>query len=676
MEKLENELGQSPSLYLQQHAQNPVHWKIWESPARQKAVEENKLLVISIGYSSCHWCHVMEEESFEDTEVAALMNDHFISIKVDREERPDIDAQYMNAVQLMTGQGGWPLNVIALPDGTPVYGGTYFSKADWIQALEQVQQLWESDPQRVKEYGEQMKAGLIDMISVSQTTKPSSYRREDFEDVVAFWMRTIDPVHGGPNGAPKFPLPNNYEFLLDYALTFGDQKVLDYTFLTLDKMALGGMYDQLHGGFTRYSTDRFWKVPHFEKMLYDNAQLVGLYSKAHRASGSAHYAHTVHSTVEFLVREMRLGNGLYASALDADSATPREEREEGGFYTWTAAELDALELEHKEAFYQYYDLVENHEWEGKFILHRNVMDQTFAQQQGWTIEKLETIKEGWQETLLQASKNRSSTHPKPTRDDKALVSWNALLCSGLSQAHWAFPNSGYDSLALELMDALLDKAWNEELRHSVHSDGPHGTAFLDDYATFGNALLAAYQLSGDNSYLYKAAELHQIVEAKFIRSGTFYPFDTKQQQGWQAVIEIEDNVIPSANSIYAHFLHDLGTLSGKMDLISAASELCEGVHGKVFKYGPNFSNWLQLALTIQQGSKEAVFLGPDAFEMRGNFTTSKYIPGTLFLAATSPSEDPLFKDRFPKDGTLIFICENQSCQLPTAKLETALTQWN
>lgn len=676
MDQNENELGQSPSLYLQQHAQNPVHWKMWDSPAVQNALEQDKLLIISIGYSSCHWCHVMEEESFEDAQVAALMNEHFISIKVDREQRPDIDAQYMNAVQLMTGQGGWPLNIIALPDGTPVYGGTYFSKADWIQALEQVQQLWQSDPDRVKEYGEQMKAGLIEMISVSQTTRPNSYRREDFEDVVAFWMRTIDPAHGGPNGSPKFPLPNNYEFLLDYALIFGDQKVLDYTYLTLDKMALGGIYDQLNGGFTRYSTDRFWKVPHFEKMLYDNAQLIGLYSKAYRASGSSHYAQTVHSTIEFLQREMTLENGLYASALDADSPTPREQREEGGYYTWTKSELEALDVDHTEAFYKYFDLVENHEWEGKFILHRNTSDEVFANELDWSLEELNHIKKDWLEKLRLASIKRLPTHPKPIRDDKALVSWNALLCSGLSQAHWAFPDAGYDTCALNLIDALLETAWKTELQHSVHGHQAYGAAFLDDYAAVGNALLAAYQLSGNSRYLKLAIDLQHEVDGKFIPQGTFYPFDSKQEADWKTVIEIEDNVIPSANSMYAHFLHDLGTLSGKMYLTTKARELCEGVHGKVFKYGPNFSNWLQLALTLQNGSKEAVFLGPEAFELRNAFTVSKYIPSTLFLASSSAKDDALFKDRFPSSGTLIFMCENQSCQLPTSELETALSQWN
>jgi uncharacterized protein YyaL (SSP411 family) len=279
-----NELNTSSSLYLRQHKDNPVHWKLWSPETLNSAEKEQKLMIISIGYSSCHWCHVMEEESFEKESVAQIMNDNYVSIKIDREERPDIDARYMSAVQLMTGAGGWPLNVIALPDGTPVFGGTYFNQEDWVSALSQIAQMWQDQPDRIKDYGKEMRSGLNEMIEVSLKAKNGGFKPEDFQDVAAFWQRTIDPVNGGPNGSPKFPLPSNYSFLLDYALLAKDTGMTDYVFNTLNHMALGGIFDQLHGGFTRYSTDRFWKVPHFEKMLYDNAQLISLYSKAHRAS--------------------------------------------------------------------------------------------------------------------------------------------------------------------------------------------------------------------------------------------------------------------------------------------------------------------------------------------------------------------------------------------------------
>jgi len=668
----QNELAQSSSLYLQQHAGNPVHWKNWGDAALEKSQKEQKLLIISIGYSSCHWCHVMEEESFEDHTVADAMNADFVSIKVDREERPDIDARYMNAIQLMTGQGGWPLNVIALPDGTPIYGGTYFSKADWLEALSSVQSLWQEDPEKVRDYGAQMREGLTDMVKVSQSVAPNAFQKTDFEDVVAFWMRTIDPVNGGPNGSPKFPLPNNYSFLLDYSLSAADTSVLDYTLLTLDKIALGGIYDQVHGGFTRYATDRFWKVPHFEKMLYDNAQLIGLYAKAYRATKRELYAQTLHGTIAFLEQQMKLSNGLYASALDADSPTPREQREEGGFYVWTPEELEALHLPEKSLFDAYFDIKEHHDWEGKFILHRNTTDDVFAEQHALTLAALQEYKTTWLRELKSASAARLTTHPRPIRDEKAITSWNALLVEGFVEAHWAFPNSGYDSSAITLMEALEKQVGSAP--QLLHQAGSSQEAFLDDHASYGNALLAVYQLTGQSQYLEKAIALHRVFD-RFKTSGLFYALSAESEENWQTVIEIEDNVIPSANSMLAHFKYKLGVLAEDNEALQEAKDLCEGVHKKVFKYGPNFSNWLQLAMQIESGGREAVFTGPQAFELRNDFTSLKYVPGTLFLAGKTPSDAPLLLGRFPKDGNLIFICKNHSCQLPTDELKTALDLW-
>ena len=672
MSSNQNELAQCDSLYLRQHANNPVYWKTWGQAALHQSEREQKLMIISIGYSSCHWCHVMEEESFENQEVADVMNADFISIKVDREERPDIDARYMNAVQLMTGQGGWPLNVIALPDGTPVYGGTYFSKGDWLEALTQVNSLWKEDPQKVIEYGNQMREGLVNMVEVSQSVAPNSFQKTDFEDVVAFWMRTIDPINGGPNGSPKFPLPNNYGFLLDYALISGNDSVRDYTLLTLDKIALGGINDQLHGGFTRYSTDRYWKVPHFEKMLYDNAQLIGLYAKAYRVTKRRLYAETVKNTIDFLTQEMRLANGLYASALDADSPTPREEREEGGYYVWTKSELDALYLEQPELFEFYYDIREHHDWEGKYILHRNQTDEKFIEQHHLTKSELEAHKTQWLGALKAASENRASTHPKPIRDEKAITSWNALLVEGFVQAHWAFPSSGYDKLAESLLLALQNEVGGTTLKHQANSDGE---GFLDDYAAYGNALLAVYQLTAQRDLLEEAKELDQAFN-RFKTSGLFFALSSDTEENWQSVIEIEDNVIPSANSMLAHFKYQLGILSEDQAALQTAKELCEGVHKKVFKYGPNFSNWLQLALTLEGGDREAVFAGPDAFTLRNEFTATKYVPGTLFLASDKASNAPLLEGRYPSEGNLIFICKNHSCKLPTDQLNAALDLWS
>lgn len=673
-----NELNTSTSLYLRQHKDNPVHWKLWSKETLNRAEEEQKLMIISIGYSSCHWCHVMEEESFEKESVAQIMNNDYISIKIDREERPDLDARYMSAVQLMTGSGGWPLNVIALPDGTPVFGGTYFNQEDWMRALGQIAQMWQDQPERVRDYGKEMRSGLNEMIEVSLTTKNGGFKPEDFQDVVTFWKRTIDPVNGGPNGAPKFPLPSNYSFLLDYALLEKDIGMTDYVFNTLNHMALGGIFDQLHGGFTRYSTDRFWKVPHFEKMLYDNAQLISLYSRAHRASPITLYAETVHKSIKFLHNEMLLKEGLYAAALDADSRTPRENREEGGYYTWTDQEIQALVIPEKELFKLYFDLIPSHDWEGKFILHRTLLDEDFILQHPEINEDFIDLKKGWHDALLAASKSRAKTHPKPIRDEKAITSWNALLVEGFANAHFAFPEKGYNTFALALIDAmsslLIEKG---ELAHQYSIGTAQGEAFLDDYAAYGQALLYGYQLTGQDQFLQDALAIAHTIVKKFPNQGNspFRAYASNNVADWQQVIEIEDNVIPSANSMCAFFFFRIGQFSEQTEFTTTATEMLEAVHGKVFKYGPNFSNWLSLGMEHSYGTNEIVVCGAESNIYSATMTKSTYVPGTVYLQSAIDGDGPLLRGRFSAGTTLIYVCKNSSCQLPTNSTTQAIDIW-
>ena len=331
-----NALINETSPYLLQHAHNPVNWYAWGDEAFAKAKSEDKLVLISIGYSSCHWCHVMEHESFEDSAVAKLMNDKFVCIKVDREERPDVDQIYMNAVQLMTGRGGWPLNCFALPDGRPVYGGTYFPKNDWVTLLEDISTNYKLDKPKFEEYASNLTEGIKQSELIKTPVTNSKINEATLTEFVSVWESSFDYKEGGPDRAPKFPIPNNFEFLMAYAHLNKDQKLMDYVDLTLHKMALGGIYDQVGGGFARYSTDIKWKVPHFEKMLYDNGQLVSLYSQAYQRTKSPIYKHAVYQTVEWLTREMMTEEGAFMSALDADS-----DGEEGKFYVWSKEELKA-----------------------------------------------------------------------------------------------------------------------------------------------------------------------------------------------------------------------------------------------------------------------------------------------------------------------------------------------
>lgn len=672
-----NELGNSSSLYLRQHAENPVHWKMWSEGSLSKAKNENKLLVISIGYSSCHWCHVMEHESFEVQEVADVMNAHFVSIKVDREQRPDIDSRYMSAVQLMTGQGGWPLNVIALPDGTPVYGGTYFSREDWTSALEQIAAMWKNDPQRVQEYAEQMRSGLKDMVTLSTTATPGTFKKSDFQDVVSYWMRTIDPVHGGPNGAPKFPMPSNYQFLLDYALLQNDSAALDYTLLSLEKMALGGIFDPVHGGFTRYSTDRFWKVPHFEKMLYDNAQLIGLYARAYRTSKNPVFKETALEIARFLEHEMLLPSGLYAAALDADSET-NQQREEGGFYTWTEDEISALQVPSSELMRAYFDFVPGHEWEHKYVPHRQTSDAAFAEANDIALQQLLDLKADWKSALQQASEKRMSTHKRPVRDEKGLTSWNALLVQGYYEAHLAWPNSGFDHKALALL-ASLKSTCNVEgkLAHEFSENRSEGHAFLDDYATFGNALICGYLLTGKSEFIQQAESIAKEIAQTFDSHGDagFFAYNPNPESDWEVVIENEDNVIPSSGALCAEFFLSLSQCSGNDSYRLQSTAWIESLHSKVFKHGQSYSHWLQLAQRIDYGSREVVGVGENAAALIGQIVPHAYVPHSLVLTAPSDSGLPLTQYRDSEGQTLVYVCFNNTCQLPTHSPEKAIELW-
>ena len=672
---MKNELHQSGSLYLRQHANNPVHWQLWSADVLAQAVKDERLLLLSIGYSSCHWCHVMEEESFEDEEVAALMNAHFTSIKIDREERPDLDARYMSAVQLMTGQGGWPLNCIALPDGTPVWGGTYFSKADWMAALSQISQMWKETPQTIQDYALQMREGLSDMVLVSTSGTPGSFVASDLEDVLIPWMRGWDELNGGLTHAPKFPMPSNYSYLLQHGILSQNDRTLSFVHNTLNKMALGGIYDFVHGGFTRYATDRFWKVPHFEKMLYDNAQLIGLYAKAYRNDHQDLYAQTISQTVSWLQREMKLDSGLYAAALDADSATSENPREEGGYYTWRIDELEDLALPHFEAFKWYFDISEHSAWEGKYILHRTQPIKALAERLDIDEAAANESLLHWQKVLAGASADRIESCPKPLRDPKALTCWNALLVVGLAEAHRALPKNGYDKMATALLDILLHTVCaNGKIAHQYLHGAAEGDGFLDDYSSMGKALVEVFLLTGNEVYLEYAKQTATSIEKLFPLEGAFRLYTNAFDSNWQKQLEIEDNVIPSANSMWADLFHSVGLLADHTDWKTQAQRALSAIHTKVFRYGPNFSNWLEQGLTQAFDSKELVITGPGAKAAAEDLQRTYLQPGTLILWSEEPSDLAHFKGRISTTLTY-YLCSNNACQLPTTELNQLLKLW-
>ena len=427
--KFRNKLANETSPYLLQHANNPVNWYPWGNEALEKARAENKLIIISIGYAACHWCHVMEHESFEDTSVAQLMNDSYISIKVDREERPDIDQIYMDAAYLLTGRGGWPLNVIALPDGRPVYAGTYFRKNDWTKILLYFKDLYQKEPDTFDQEAGKLTNAMKEMKVPGIDDKSSSFTKNEIEDSFRKIISIIDFSLGGTNGAPKFPMPNIHQFLLTYYFHTEDQKAIEAVKITLDNMANGGIYDHIGGGFARYSTDETWKVPHFEKMLYDNGQLVSLFSNAYKITGDETYKKVVYETLEFIKRELTDESGGFYSSLDADS-----EGEEGKYYVWDKKEIDNLLGNSSELFCDYYSVSSIGNWEGNNILFIN-------QKREDLLKKYQISEEVFNKTISSSKKilfDVRNKRVKPGLDDKILTSWNALMLRGYVDAYLAF----------------------------------------------------------------------------------------------------------------------------------------------------------------------------------------------------------------------------------------------
>jgi len=441
-----NELNSESSPYLLQHANNPVHWKSWNEASLNSAKKENKLLLISIGYSACHWCHVMEHESFEDIKVAKVMNANFINLKIDREERPDIDAVYMKAVQIMTGQGGWPMNVICLPDGRPIWGGTYFRKEEWINALEKLNQLFKNKPEVVFEYAEKLNEGLQAISIIPRNEIETDFNFETIDLLVKKWERSFDLDYGGMARAPKFMMPTNFEFLMQFGYHYNNEKVLDFVELTLTKMAFGGLFDTIGGGFSRYAVDMKWHVPHFEKMLYDNGQLVSLYANAFKLTKNKRYKEVVLKTLEFVQKEWLTEEGGFYSALDADSLNTENHFEEGAFYVWTKPKLQELLQEDFDLFSVVFNINSFGIWENEnYVLIQNKPLEIIAKSENISLKILEQKKVKWETILYEHREKRF----KPRLDDKCITSWNAIMLKGFVDAYKALGTKHYLEIAIK-----------------------------------------------------------------------------------------------------------------------------------------------------------------------------------------------------------------------------------
>ncbi|NMH87580.1 thioredoxin domain-containing protein [Flavivirga sp. Y03] len=670
--KYTNDLVHETSPYLLQHAHNPVNWNAWNENTLAKAKAENKLILISVGYAACHWCHVMEHESFEDSLVAQIMNKNFINIKVDREERPDVDQVYMNAVQLMTGRGGWPLNAIALPDGRPVWGETYVPKKQWISALEQISELYAEKPEKLYEYADKLEQGLKTLDIVNLNTDAPVFESAYINNAVKIWSDQFDNDQGGMNRAPKFMMPSNYHFLLRYAYQTNDEKLQDYVNLTLKKMAYGGVFDQIGGGFSRYSVDEKWHVPHFEKMLYDNGQLVSLYSDAYLITKNDLYKDIVTETLAYIKREMTTENGAFYSSLDADSNTPEGELEEGAFYVWQKDSLKTILQNDYELFSDYYNINSYGLWEhGNYVLIRKDDDEKIIKKYDLTKDLLTEKKKHWKQ-ILTAIRNKRS---KPRLDDKTLTSWNALMLKGYIDAYRVLGEPSYLASAEKNANFIIKNQLREDggLFHNYKNGKSNINGYLEDYAATIDAFLALYENTLNETWLTTARDLANYTFDHFFNeeSKMFYFTSDEDESLVSRSIEYRDNVIPASNSIMAKNLFKLSHYFDNVHYRETAISMLNNVKPEMQEYPSAYSNWLDLMLNYTNPYYEVAIVGEDA-KQKITELNKTYIPNKLIAGSTTDNNLPLLESRYKPNNTFIYVCVNKACKLPVSEVDKAI----
>jgi len=564
----------------------------------------------------------------------------------------------------MKGQGGWPLNVVCLPDGKPVWGGTYVPKEKWMQVLAQLAEMFQSDRKQMEDYGENLSRGIQQSMLISLQRSPFQIAPSDLDEQFAEWQATFDKVEGGSDRAPKFPMPTNWNYLLEYAVIHDKAEAMAQLELSLDKMAQGGIYDQIGGGFSRYSVDGLWKVPHFEKMLYDNAQMLALYSKAYRKVPKDSYHEIIQDTWEFLKRELRDDSGAWFSALDADS-----EGVEGLFYTWEANELQEIIPSADWAlFAAFYNINEWGYWEdNRYILLRREEDRDLAERFQISVDSLKLKKHRWKELLMAARGKRI----RPGLDNKALCSWNALMITGACEAYKTFGEPDYLDRAIQTASWILESQSHGEHRlwHAWQDGEAHIEGLLEDYAHCIEAFLVLWQVSGKEQYLHQAEAWTQVVLEEFEDSESGL-FNTRPHSGESLIsrgLETQDNVIPSANSVMAHNLHLLGLILGKSAWLEQAQQNLGHLKSSALNYPESFANWSRLALYMAHPFHEIALIGAQAPEQAHELF--KELRPLEFIFYTPEASDLTpFKGRYQANKTLIYPCQSGSCQAPFSDL--------
>lgn len=671
-----NHLIHETSPYLLQHAHNPVEWFPWGDAAFKKAKDEDKPILVSIGYAACHWCHVMEHESFENPATAEFMNTYFVNIKVDREERPDVDHIYMNACQLLTGAGGWPLNVFLTPEKLPFSGGTYFppkpayGKPSWLDVLMYMKNIFANERDKVEEQAQLLKEHLlkmdnafIDQTSIGITEK--IFTKEEINTAVKSIEQQFDLINGGFGNAPKFPGAMTLLFLVRYNFFEPNEQIEKQIHLSLRKMMLGGIYDHLAGGFARYTVDSKWMIPHFEKMLYDNALLVSLYSEAYRASSNADYAHVVTQTLHFIETELMSSEyGFYAS-YDADS-----EGEEGKFYTFTQDELFEVLKDDFEFAKTVFNCTPTGNWEHTNILFRTQTDAEIAAAQQIDTEAVRTKLNSIEQRLLKYRNQRI----KPGLDDKIILSWNAMMCAAFVQAYKALGNEHYRNVAVQNIEFILKAFTNKNKPGSLLHTYKNGTAkypaFIEDYATCIQALLDVYGITGNDNYLEQAVQFTDYVKTHFAGGDGLYFYTEKNQADVPyRSKDFYDNATPSGNSVMVNNLLQLAILTGNQNYYADAEKMVAQLKINMLKHGTSFGNWLTSALTFIYPFAETAITGLDA-ENNRDVIYHYYYPHLIIQTDTTGEKKyPLLQSRFVKGENKIYLCQNQTCKLPVSNVQ-------
>ena len=668
-----NRLAQETSPYLLQHAYNPVDWYPWGPEALARAQAEQKPILVSIGYAACHWCHVMERESFENEQVARVMNEYFVCIKVDREERPDVDQIYMDAVQAMGIQGGWPLNVMLTPEAKPFYGGTYFPPGNWVKLLENIAQAYAGEHRAELEgsaerFAQVLQTSELEKYGAAGDGTSASVSDEGFKLLAYNLSQRFDRERGGTNRAPKFPMPSIWRFLLRAYHISGSQNILKQVNLTLREMAWGGIYDQVGGGFARYSVDGEWLVPHFEKMLYDNGQLLSLYSEAYQITRDPLYREVVFQTVAWVRRELTNPEGGFYSSLDADS-----EGVEGKFYVWTREELQHILGDEEPLAAAYYHCTGIGNWEhGNNILHRRQPDIDFASEHDLEPHVLAKLIHGWQKKLLAARVSRI----RPGLDDKVLTGWNALMLSGLVAAYRAFGEAELLELALQNAEFLQQNLRNGPRLYRTWKNGRATiNGFLEDYALVIEAYISLYEATFTESWLHEAATLMAYVLDNFFDPAEqqFFYTDASAEPLIARKKELFDNVIPGSNSVMAHNLLRLGRHLENTQYQELAAAMLSKVQSLVVKEPQHLTNWASLYVALLRPGAEVAITGPQMEVFRRELS-QYFLPNDILAGTLASSSLPLLEGRDATAETTIYVCRNRACQLPVHSVSEALEQ--